>query len=88
MEINVIQFTKVNEDVYGLDEDVFVVVQMDGKLTQGHQKRLLAEIRNLQKNTPAEDWDTDTLVAEAMKAVFGTTCQWQFVVPTLYTIKF
>lgn len=81
----IIHFTETNVDGCGTDAEVIVIVHTDFALTHGQQCRLKEAINKLRQTIPADEWETDYVVGEAMKAVFGNTgYEWEIVVPDLY----
>lgn len=81
----VINFIEKNVDGCGTDVSVMIMVDTDLVLTAGHRERLLAAIEEI-KNKLAGEWDTDTLINEAMVKVFDEE-EYEVLLPDL-TIEF
>lgn len=68
-----IKFIEENVDGCGTNAEVMYAVECGHGdfLTNGHRYRLEKELEEIKKQADSEDWDTDTMVEEAMKRVFG-----------------
>lgn len=79
----IIRFTERNVDGCGSDAEVMVLLKTDFLLTSGHKTRLEHEIESIKREWEGDDWDTDSVVEEAIARVFGEDAEWEAVLPDL-----
>ena len=79
----IIKFVEKNVDGCGTDAEVMVLIQTDGLLTNGHKMRLEKAIEDIRTEWDTDDWDTDSVVEEAIVRVFGTDAEVKIVIPDL-----
>lgn len=75
--------SKKNVDGCGTDAEVMVLIQTDGLLTNGHKMRLEKAIEDIRTEWDTDDWDTDSVVEEAIVRVFGADAEVKIVIPDL-----
>lgn len=79
----IIKFVEKNIDGCGTDAEVMVLIQTDGLLTNGHKMRLEKAIEDIRTEWKDDDWDTDSVVEEAIVRVFGADVEVKTVIPDL-----
>ncbi len=79
----IIKFVEKNVDGCGTDAEVMVLIQTDGLLTNGHKMRLEKAIEDIRTEWDTDDWDTDSVVEEAIVRVFGADAEVKIVIPDL-----
>lgn len=79
----IIKFVEKNVDGCGTDAEVTVLIQTDGLLTNGHKMRLEKAIEDIRIEWEGDDWNTDSVVEEAIVRVFGADAEVKTVIPDL-----
>ena len=79
----IIKFVEKNVDGCGTDAEVMVLIQTDGLLTNGHKMRLEKAIEDIRTEWDTDDWDTDSVVEEAIVRVFGADAEVKILIPDL-----
>ena len=79
----IIRFIERNVDGCGSDAEVVVLLKTDRPLTSGHKTSLEHEIESIKREWEDDDWDTDSVVEEAIARVFGEDVVWGIVLPDL-----
>ena len=79
---NIIKFKEENVDGCGGSAEVLVLINDDLCLSNGHNKRLQDALNEMKANAAAEDWDTDTMIAESIEKVFGDE-PWECISPAM-----
>jgi hypothetical protein len=88
MEVNnmlnqIISFVERDVDGCGTDVEVMALLKTDTLLTNGHRKKLENVIEEIRNEWEDDEWDTDSIVEEALARVFGTDVEWKAVIPDI-----
>ena len=79
----IIQFTEKDVDGCGTDVDALIALETGLCLTHGHVMRLKSAIRDINQEWEPEMWDTNDVINEAMRRVFGKDAEYQFITPDI-----
>lgn len=79
----IIRFIERDVDGCGSDAEVVALLKTDLPLTSGQKTRLEQEIESIKREWEGDDWDTDSVVEEAIARVFGEDAEWETVLPDL-----
>lgn len=74
----IISFVERDVDGCGTDVGVMVLIKTDSALTAEHKEKLLCAIEDAKNEI--EEWDTDTVVNEAMERVFGEDAEYEYII--------
>ena len=67
MKTHIIRFLETDVDGCGSNAEVMIQVRADEKITNETKQKLIDNINEIKK-----EWDTDSIVKEACKRVFGS----------------
>ena len=70
MKTHVIRFWETDVDGCGSNAEVMIQVRADEKFTNETKQKLIDTIDDIKKEW--KEWDTDSIVQEACKRVFGS----------------
>ena len=70
MKTHVIRFLETDVDGCGSNAEVMIQVRIDEKITDEMKHKLIDNINEIKKEW--KEWDTDSIVQEACKRVFGS----------------
>lgn len=84
----IIRFAETNIDGCGGDAVVLVQIDSDTVLTNGCKERLEKAIDDIKAECmeAGEDYDTDSIVEDAMHRVFGKDMEYDTVLPDIEVI--
>lgn len=83
MSNQIIKFVETDVDGCGINAEVVILVKTDIILTRGYRERLLKVIEKIRSEWEDDDCDTDSVVEEAFKRVFGEDLEWEVVLPDI-----
>lgn len=78
-----IKFVETNVDGCGSDAVVFVNIEADTneKTANDYEEQLIKSINEMRTAWDPDEWDTDSVVREAIKTVFGEHAKYEFLLP-------
>lgn len=79
----IIKFVETDVDGCGTSAEVMILVKTDMILTRGHRERLEKAIEEIRNEWEDDEWDTDSVVEEAFKRVFGEDAEWEVILPNI-----
>ena len=79
----IISFVERDVDGCRTDVEVMVLLRANFPLTNGHKTRLEEVIEEIRNEWEDDEWDTDSVVEEALARVFGTDVEWETVIPDI-----
>lgn len=79
----IIKFVETDVDGCGTNAEVMILVKTDMMLTRGHEERLEKIIEEIRNEWEDDEWDTDSVVEEAVKRVFGEDVEWEVILPDI-----
>lgn len=82
MKTQIIKFVERDIDGCGTDVEIMVCVKTEFYSTRDYIERLQSSIKDIKKEYYGE-YDTDFLIEESMKRVFGENTDWECISPDL-----
>ena len=83
MAKQIIKFVEEDVDGCGENAEVVVLLNIEHPLTDTDKKKLEDAIQEMQEAWDPDDWDTDSVVEEALKKVFGVDVEYEVVLPDI-----
>lgn len=83
----IIKFVEENVDGCGGRAEVMVAIETEIPLTHRDKERLSKAIEDIRNEWEADEWDTDSVVYEAIARVFGNDADYTIICPDI-TVEF